>query len=65
MVAINIIRKDDCLEMLIPVIFIPVHLRTHHLLRTINHGKALNRVLGMTAMSIFLFAILVSIALAI
>lgn len=65
MVAINIIRKDDCLEMLIPVIFIPVHLRTHHLLRTINQGKALNRVLGMTAMSIFLFAILVSIALAI
>jgi hypothetical protein len=50
--------------MLIPVIFIPLHLRTHHLLRTINHDKALNRVLGMTAMSIFLFAILVSLALA-
>ena len=64
MVSINIIRNGNCLEMLIPVIFIPLHLRTHHLLRTINHGKALNRVLGMTAMSIFLFAILVSLALA-
>jgi len=42
--------------------FLFLHLRNLHLLRTIRHGKALNRVLGMTAMSIFLFAILVSLA---
>ena len=63
MVALNIIRKGDYLAMLIPVIFIPMHLKILHLLYTINHGKALNRVLGMTAMSIFFFAILISFAL--
>ena len=63
MVALNIIRKGDYLAMLIPVIFIPLHLKILHLLYTINHGKALNRVLGMTAMSIFFFAILISFAL--
>ena len=63
MVALNIIRKGDYLAMLIPVIFIPLHLKILHLLHTINHGKALNRVLGMTAISIFFFAVLVSLAL--
>ena len=51
------------LSPLFPLLFLPLHLRILHLLRTINQGKALNRVLGMTAMSIFIFAILVSLAL--
>ena len=51
------------LSPLFPLLFLPLHLRINHLLRTINHGKELNRVLGMTAMSIFFFAILVSLAL--
>ncbi|MBR2458108.1 MAG: 1,4-dihydroxy-2-naphthoate octaprenyltransferase [Bacteroidaceae bacterium] len=45
--------------------FLFLHLRNLHLLHTIHHGKALNRVLGMTAMSIFLFALLTSVAIVI
>ncbi|MBQ8274569.1 MAG: 1,4-dihydroxy-2-naphthoate octaprenyltransferase [Bacteroidaceae bacterium] len=45
--------------------FLFLHLRNLHLLRTIHHGKALNRVLGMTAMSIFLFALLTSVTIVI
>lgn len=48
---------------LLPALFLPIHLRNLNQLRIINHGKALNRVLGMTAMSIFIFAILVSLAM--
>ena len=47
----------------LPLIFLPLHLRNLHLLRTINYGKPLNRVLGITALSIFVFAILVSFTL--
>lgn len=47
----------------LPLIFLPIHLRNLHQLRIIYHGKALNRVLGMTAMSIFIFAILTSLAM--
>ena len=63
--ALYIIRKGDYLAMLIPFIFTPIHLKILHLLYTINQGKALNRVLGMSAMSIFIFTILVSLALVI
>ena len=45
--------------------FLFLHLRNLHLLHTIHHGKALNRVLGMTAMSIFLFALLTSVTIVI
>ena len=51
-----------CFPFALTLPFLFLHLRNLHLLRTIRHGKALNRVLGMTAMSIFLFAILVSLA---
>ena len=47
----------------LPLIFLIIHLRNLHRLRIIYHGKALNRVLGMTAMSIFIFAILTSLAM--
>lgn len=47
----------------LPLIFLIIHLRNLHQLRIIYHGKALNRVLGMTAMSIFIFAILTSLAM--
>ena len=47
----------------LPLIFLPLHLRNLHLLRTINYGKPLNRVMGITALSIFVFAILVSFTL--
>ena len=49
--------------LLLPILFLPIHLRNLHQLRIIYHGKALNRVLGMTAMSIFIFTILVSMAI--
>lgn len=52
-----------CFPFALTLPFLFLHLRNLHLLRTIRHGKALNRVLGMTAMSIFTFAILVSLAL--
>ena len=45
--------------------FLFLHFRNLHLLHTIHHGKALNRVLGMTAMSIFLFALLTSVTIVI
>lgn len=50
-----------CFPFALTLPFLFLHLRNLHLLSTIRHGKALNRVLGMTAMSIFLFAILVSL----
>lgn len=46
-----------------PLLFLPLHVRVLCLMRRIRHGKALNRVLGMTAMSILAFAILVSLSL--
>lgn len=48
---------------LLPFLFIFIHLWVSAQLYKIRSGKALNRVLGMTAMSIFLFAIIVSIGI--
>lgn len=48
----------------LPLLFLSIHFKNLHLLRSINNGKALNRVLGMTAMSIFIFAILTSLGIA-
>lgn len=47
----------------IPFLFLPFHFLVLHFMNRIHHGKKLNRVLGMTATSIFLFAILTSLAI--
>lgn len=47
----------------IPLLFLPLHGYILYLLHTTNRGRALNRVLGMTAMSIFLFAILTALSM--
>lgn len=47
----------------IPIVFIPIHVHVFMQMLKIKHGCKLNKVLGMTALSIFIFAILVSLAL--
>lgn len=47
----------------IPVIFIPIHLHVFLQILKIKHGSKLNKVLGMTALSIFIFALIVSLVL--
>lgn len=47
----------------LPLFFLPIHFRVLVAMSTIYSGKALNRVLGMTAMSILAFAVLVSLSL--
>lgn len=48
---------------LLPILFIPIHMRILKQMRIIYHGRELNKVLGMTALSIFLFSILCSLTL--
>lgn len=47
----------------LPFLFLPLHWRILHLMRKTYCGKPLNRILGMTAMSIFVFSLLVSIGM--
>ncbi|MCD8303471.1 MAG: 1,4-dihydroxy-2-naphthoate octaprenyltransferase [Prevotellaceae bacterium] len=44
------------------LIYIVLHLRNHSLMRRINAGAGLNRVLGLTGMEIFVFALTLSLA---
>lgn len=48
---------------LLPVLFLPLHIFVSVRLRKVFQGRALNKILGMTAMSIFVFSILVSLGL--
>lgn len=47
----------------LPLLFLPLHLSILYIMYKRYRGKALNRVLGMTAMSILLFALLVCLSL--
>lgn len=58
-----LISEEQSAWTFLPFLFLPLHLKVLQLMRKINHGKELNRVLGMTALSIFIFAILVSLGM--
>ena len=45
----------------LPILYLPINFFLVHRLHTIRHGRQLNQVLGQTAMSILLFALLYSI----
>lgn len=61
--GINLISENDNLWNLIPIVFIPLHLLILRLMHRTYQGKALNRILGMTALSIFIFSLLVSLTI--
>lgn len=48
---------------ILPLFYLIFHWRTYRLMVQINKGKALNRVLGLTARNMFVYGILMSIAL--
>ncbi len=48
---------------LLPLLFLPLHACVLFRMRKVYSGKTLNQVLGMTAMSILMFAVIVSISL--
>lgn len=62
-IGLHAISNEWSIFRLIPLLFIPIHFLILRLMKKIYHGRELNRVLGMTAMSIFCFAIITSIAL--
>lgn len=48
---------------LLPLLYLPSHFSNFSLLRSIRHGRALNRVLGRTALAILGFSLLLSLAI--
>lgn len=59
--AVGIIGVALCLPAtIVPVLWLPLHLSNTLRMRRIHQGKALNAVLGRTAMAILLFALLYS-----
>ena len=44
-----------------PLLYLPIHLSTWYRMVKIDHGKALNRILGLTSRNMLLFAILFTI----
>lgn len=46
---------------IMPLLYLPIHLSTWYRMVKIDHGKALNRILGLTSRNMLLFAILFTI----
>lgn len=61
--GIHILSEQYTMYQYLPLLFLPIHYRVLSSMRKIYSGKGLNRVLGMTAMSILVFAALVSLGL--
>lgn len=53
-------KQDRPLAALLPLLYLIPHIITWRSMVKINHGRELNKVLGKTALNIFLFAILVA-----
>lgn len=49
--------------LILPVFYLVFHWRTYKLMVQINRGKALNRVLGLTARNMFIYGVLMSLGL--
>ncbi len=48
---------------LLPLAFLPLHIIVLHQMYKVYNGRGLNKVLGMTAMSLLMFAVIVSVTL--
>lgn len=55
------LRDGRWLAALLPFAYLPVHLCTYRRMCRINHGRALNQILGETARNIFLYGALFSL----
>ena len=61
--CIGLIPHHSVWALLLPALFLPLHLAVWKEMVSINQGKALNKVLGKTSRNMFVFALLVSIGL--
>lgn len=63
--AINAVMfsADHLLVLFLPIVYLVLHVMSYKTMVKISEGKALNKVLGLTARDIFLFGLLTSIGL--